>query len=126
MSVPKKSFSGAADRSAHYGAEMKYMSRTYTYLLHIYVVVHFWRLCQSTYVLRCILIKNKKMRHMRQPRATYFLSLPITAILAIYFKQKLHYSEDTATVIYHAFSMFCYFTPIFGALLADQFLGKFK
>ncbi len=49
-----------------------------------------------------------------------------SAILVIYFKSKLHFNEDDATVIYHAFSLFCYFTPLLGALLADQFLGKFK
>ena len=48
------------------------------------------------------------------------------AVLAIYLKSKLHFSEDTSTVIYHAFSGLCYFTPIFGAMLADQFFGKFK
>jgi len=48
------------------------------------------------------------------------------AILSIYFKSKLHYSEDSATTIYHAFTMLCYFTPIFGAMLADQFFGKFR
>ena len=48
------------------------------------------------------------------------------AILSIYLKKKLHFSEDKATVIYHTFSMFCYFTPIFGAMIADQLLGKFK
>jgi len=48
------------------------------------------------------------------------------AILSIYLSKKLHYSEDKATVIYHTFSMFCYFCPIFGALLADTLLGKFK
>ena len=52
------------------------------------------------------------------------VSLP--AILVIYFKSKLHFNEDDATVIYHTFSLFCYFTPILGALLADQYLGKFK
>ena len=50
----------------------------------------------------------------------------ISAILSIYFKSKLHFSEDTSTVIYHTFSMLCYFTPIFGAMLADQFFGKFR
>ena len=49
-----------------------------------------------------------------------------SAILSIYIKNKLHFSEDSATVIYHTFSLFCYFTPIFGAMLADQLLGKFK
>jgi len=48
------------------------------------------------------------------------------AILGIYLHKKLHLSEDTSTVIYHAFAMMCYFTPIFGAMIADQFLGRFK
>jgi len=48
------------------------------------------------------------------------------AVLAIYLKSKLKFSEDQSTVIYHAFSGLCYFTPIFGAMLADQFFGKFK
>merc|ERR1712223_1896399 len=48
------------------------------------------------------------------------------SILSLYLKQKLHLVEDTATVIYHTFSMFCYFTPIFGSILADTLLGKFK
>ena len=34
--------------------------------------------------------------------------------------------QDKATTIYHTFSTFCYFTPILGAWIADQFLGKFK
>ena len=46
--------------------------------------------------------------------------------MAIYLKSKLGFSEDSSTVIYHAFSGLCYFTPIFGAMLADQFFGKFK
>jgi solute carrier family 15 oligopeptide transporter 1 len=48
------------------------------------------------------------------------------SILSLYLKKKLHYSEDVATIIYHTFSMFCYFTPIFGSILADTILGKFK
>jgi solute carrier family 15 oligopeptide transporter 1 len=38
----------------------------------------------------------------------------------------LLYNDDDATVIYHVFAMFCYFFPIFGAMLADTFLGKFR
>jgi dipeptide/tripeptide permease len=29
-------------------------------------------------------------------------------------------------VAYHTFNLGCYFTPIFGALIADMWLGKFK
>jgi solute carrier family 15 oligopeptide transporter 1 len=48
------------------------------------------------------------------------------AILSLYLHNKLHFDEHTSTAIYHGFSMCCYFTPIFGAMLADMFLGKFK
>ena len=48
------------------------------------------------------------------------------AILGIYLHKKLHLSEDKSTSIYHTFAMLCYFTPIFGAMIADQFLGRFK
>ena len=27
---------------------------------------------------------------------------------------------------YHSFNLACYFTPLFGALIADMWLGKFK
>lgn len=36
------------------------------------------------------------------------------------------YSENTSTVIYHIFTMFVYFFPLFGAILADSWLGKFR
>merc|ERR1719422_540484 len=48
------------------------------------------------------------------------------SILSLYLKKKLKYSEDKATTIYHFFVCACYFTPILGAWIADQFLGKFK
>ena len=35
-------------------------------------------------------------------------------------------AEDLATSLYHGFVFFCYFTSLFGAYLADSFLGKFK
>uniref|UniRef100_A0A336KPU9 Oligopeptide transporter 1 n=2 Tax=Culicoides sonorensis TaxID=179676 RepID=A0A336KPU9_CULSO len=47
-------------------------------------------------------------------------------ILVLYLTQKLHYSDDDATVLYHVFTMFVYFFPLMGAILADSWLGKFK
>ncbi|XP_030066123.1 solute carrier family 15 member 2 [Microcaecilia unicolor] len=48
------------------------------------------------------------------------------AVLTLYFLYYLHWNETLSTTVYHAFSGLCYFTPIFGALIADSWLGKFK
>lgn len=48
------------------------------------------------------------------------------AILVIYLTQKLNYSDDAATAIYHIFSASVYFFCIFGAIIADSWWGKFK
>lgn len=48
------------------------------------------------------------------------------AILTLYLKYQLLFSEDTSTVIYHVWSMLCYFTPLLGAIIADTFLGRFR
>jgi Dipeptide/tripeptide permease len=50
----------------------------------------------------------------------------VSAILAIYLRNVLLYSDDDSTVIYHVFVMLCYFFPILGAMLADTLLGKFR
>ncbi|XP_077302119.1 peptide transporter family 1-like [Arctopsyche grandis] len=47
-------------------------------------------------------------------------------ILSLYLAEKLRYSDDDAVVIYHVFIMFVYFFPIFGAMIADSWLGRFK
>lgn len=47
------------------------------------------------------------------------------AVLTLYFTDMLFMSEDKATVMYHTFTMLCYFTPVFGAVIADGWLGKF-
>ena len=54
---------------------------------------------------------------------TLFYSL---VVLSLFLNQVLGYSEDTATILYHAFTALCYFTPIFGAVLADSFFGKYR
>ena len=48
------------------------------------------------------------------------------AILVIYLTSMLNMSKDDATAVYHAFNMLCYFSPIFGAIIADSFWGKYK
>ncbi|NXG14042.1 S15A1 protein, partial [Grallaria varia] len=48
------------------------------------------------------------------------------AVLVLYFKYFLHWSEDLSTAIFHTFIALCYLTPILGAIIADSWLGKFK
>ncbi|XP_031637999.1 solute carrier family 15 member 2-like [Contarinia nasturtii] len=48
------------------------------------------------------------------------------AILAFYLRFKLGFTENDATVLYHAFVTLVYFTCIIGAVLSDVWLGKFK
>ncbi|XP_031617442.1 peptide transporter family 1-like isoform X3 [Contarinia nasturtii] len=48
------------------------------------------------------------------------------AILALYLKDKLGFTENDATVLFHTLVMMLYFTCIFGAILSDVWLGKFK
>ncbi|RZF47986.1 hypothetical protein LSTR_LSTR002052 [Laodelphax striatellus] len=48
------------------------------------------------------------------------------AILSLYLHQILNYDRNTSTIIYHIFIMVSYFFPLFGAILADSFIGKFK
>lgn len=50
----------------------------------------------------------------------------LAAILSFYLTDILFYSEPDAKIIYHTFTMLVYFFPIFGAMLADSYLGKFK
>ncbi|NXU80830.1 S15A1 protein, partial [Oreotrochilus melanogaster] len=48
------------------------------------------------------------------------------AVLILYFKYFLNWTDDFSTAIYHTFVALCYLTPILGALIADSWLGKFK
>ncbi len=47
-------------------------------------------------------------------------------VLYIFFTNFLKIEENTATALYHAFTMLCYFTPILGAILADGYIGLYK
>jgi len=47
-------------------------------------------------------------------------------ILSLYLTEKLLYSKEDATTIYHMFIFLAYFMPLFGSILSDQFLGKFN
>lgn len=46
-------------------------------------------------------------------------------ILVLYLTRKLFYDDDTATILYHTFNVMVYFFCIFGAIIADSWLGKY-
>ena len=48
------------------------------------------------------------------------------AILALYLADGLGFAENTASALYHGFILLAYTAPLFGALLADSLLGKFR
>jgi len=45
-----------------------------------------------------------------------------SAVLSLFLKQVLRFDEDMATVLYHAFTALCYFTPI----LVNDLLKEIK
>ncbi|XP_001603652.2 peptide transporter family 1 [Nasonia vitripennis] len=47
-------------------------------------------------------------------------------VLSFYLVDILLYTQTMATVIYHTFTMFAYFFPLLGAMLADSYLGKYR
>lgn len=50
----------------------------------------------------------------------------VLAVLVLYLTSILQYDEDESTIIYHMAVFMAYFSPLFGAILSDSFLGKFK
>ncbi|XP_025198526.1 peptide transporter family 1 isoform X2 [Melanaphis sacchari] len=50
----------------------------------------------------------------------------LRTVLVLYLTSILQYDEDESTIIYHMAVFMAYFSPIFGAILSDSFLGKFK
>lgn len=44
----------------------------------------------------------------------------------LYLTHKLGYDEETATVLFHVFTMLVYIFPLVGALIADGWLGKYS
>ncbi|XP_048004321.1 uncharacterized protein LOC125240471 [Leguminivora glycinivorella] len=50
----------------------------------------------------------------------------LRTILSLYLRNVLCLHENAATVVYHIFIMLCYTMPLAGAILADNFLGRYK
>jgi hypothetical protein len=46
--------------------------------------------------------------------------------LILYLTKWLKFDDDNATGIYHGFIFLCYFSPLFGAIIADGYLGRYS
>ncbi|CAD6200074.1 unnamed protein product [Caenorhabditis auriculariae] len=47
------------------------------------------------------------------------------AVLTLYLRNMLNFTKDDSIMIYHGWTVICYFSPIFGSILADGYIGKF-
>ncbi|GFT35608.1 solute carrier family 15 member 2, partial [Nephila pilipes] len=47
-------------------------------------------------------------------------------VLTLYLIKELQYSENISAKMFRSFQIIAYFTPIFGAMVADSWLGKFR
>uniref|UniRef100_A0A1I7UN98 Oligopeptide transporter 1 n=2 Tax=Caenorhabditis tropicalis TaxID=1561998 RepID=A0A1I7UN98_9PELO len=47
------------------------------------------------------------------------------AVLTLYFFNILGFSKSFSTVLFHAFTVICYTSPLLGSILADGYIGKF-
>ncbi|XP_046977127.1 peptide transporter family 1-like isoform X1 [Vanessa cardui] len=85
----------------------------------------------------CSLLKHGKRKNkLPYPKAVGFIVTNefcerfsyygMRTILSLYLRDKLGYGDDSATVIYHVFTMFAYFFPLIGAMIADGWLGRFR
>ncbi|XP_014274041.1 solute carrier family 15 member 1 [Halyomorpha halys] len=78
-------------------------------------------------------IPEKKLKY---PKSVFFIIsnefcerfsyYGMRGVLPLYLKNSLKYNENSSTIIYHVFVMLCYFTPVFGGIMADAWIGKYK
>jgi solute carrier family 15 oligopeptide transporter 1 len=47
-------------------------------------------------------------------------------VLLLFLHKKLGFDQATSTALFHTNEFLSYFFPIFGAIIADSFLGLFK
>ena len=81
-----------------------------------------------------VLNQNINSNEKKYPKYVIFIILNVFferlslygcwSILYIFLSEFLKESKDSATVIYHILSLFCYFTPFFGPLLAGNLNKK--
>ncbi|XP_026482711.1 peptide transporter family 1-like [Ctenocephalides felis] len=53
-----------------------------------------------------------------------FAANGVRTVLALYLRDSIGLSENTSTTVLHIFNFFSQFTPVFGAILADSYLGN--
>lgn len=53
-----------------------------------------------------------------------FAANGVRSILALYLYDSLHFSRDLSTIVLHIFNFFSQFCPIFGAFVADGYIGN--
>ncbi|CAI6367550.1 unnamed protein product [Macrosiphum euphorbiae] len=76
------------------------------------------------------------VKNLKSPKSVWFIVCDelcerfnyygLRTILVLYLSTILNYTDDAATMIYHGFIFLSYFMPLFGAILADSYWGKFK
>ena len=72
---------------------------------------------------------------VKLPKSTYYIIsvegcerfcyYGLRTVLLLYFMYYIGLNKDKATAGFHLFSAACYFTPIFGAILSDGFIGRY-
>lgn len=50
----------------------------------------------------------------------------LRTILFIYLTGFIRMESNTATAIYHSFTVLCYFSPLLGAIIADGYIGLYR
>lgn len=50
----------------------------------------------------------------------------LRTILFIYLTGFIRLESNTATAIYHSFTVLCYFSPLLGAIIADGYIGLYR
>lgn len=51
---------------------------------------------------------------------------PLLAILALFLNRKLHFNPNASTALFHTYEFLLFFLTIFGAIIAESWLGIFK
>uniref|UniRef100_A0A1I8ANF1 Oligopeptide transporter 1 n=1 Tax=Steinernema glaseri TaxID=37863 RepID=A0A1I8ANF1_9BILA len=74
-------------------------------------------------------------RLRRWPKSTFcivgnefcerFSYLGMRSVLTLYLINILQFSNDNATILYHAFTVFAFSSPLLGSIIADGYIGKF-